>query len=220
MEEKLKIIVVDDHEIMRDGLVTLMELEETVEVIGEAGNYQELYELLKKELPKVIIMDIGLPEKSGIEITEELLEKHPEINIIILSANLDEDSIFNAIQAGAKGYLPKDVGKNELFTALSEVSQGKEYFNENISTIIFKNYVKFAKAGQKQPSKKTASLTDREKEILKLLVEGLSYKEIGAKLYISTRTVETHKNNIAEKLELNTKVELVKYAIKNGLADL
>lgn len=220
MEEKLKIIVVDDHEIMRDGLVTLLELEETVEVLGEAGNYKELYELLEKNIPDVIIMDIGLPEKSGIEITGELSEKHPEINIIMLSANLDEDSIFNAIQAGAKGYLPKDVGKDELFTALGEVSQGKEYFNENISTIIFKNYVKFAKAGQKQPSKKTASLTDREKEILKLLAEGLSYKEIGAKLYISTRTVETHKNNIAEKLELNTKVELVKYAIKNGLADL
>lgn len=175
---------------------------------------------LDENVPNIILLDIGLPGKSGIEIAAEISVRHPKSAIIILSANMDEDSIFQSIQAGVKGYLPKNVHKEELICAIKQVSNGKEYYNNSISTTIFRNYVKFARTGRKHTIEKEMKLSDREVEIVKLFTEGLSYKEIAARLFISVRTVESHKNNIMEKLELKTIVDLVKYAIRNELVSL
>lgn len=217
---KTKIFIVDDHDLIRDGLKALLEFEDKIEIAGEVADCDQLNKLLEIEIPDIILLDIGLPKKSGIEITEELSKKYPAIRVIILSGNMDEDSIFNAIKAGVKGYLPKSAKKSELVAAIKQVSEGGEYYSDSISTKIFRNYVKFAKVGRKHTIEKEVKLSEREIEIVKHFAEGLSFKEIAAKMFISARTVESHKNNILEKLELKTIIDLVKYAIRNDLIQL
>ncbi len=216
----IKIILVDDHDIVRDGINALLMLEDDIEVIGEASNSDELYRLLKDLKPNLLLLDILMPGKSGIEIAEDLSHDYPEINIIILSSDMDENSIFNSIQAGVNGYLPKNVKKDELIEAIRQVNADKEYYSDAIPTTIFKNYKKFAQVGKKQKSSFTAILSDREKEIVCCFASGLSYKEIAEKLCISVRTVESHKNNIMEKLGLKTFVDLIKYAIRKDFVKL
>ncbi len=218
--DKIKIILVDDHDIVRDGIDALLMLADDIEVIGEASDGIELFDLLKCLKPNLILLDIMMPGKSGIEIAEEMNLDYPDIKIIILTSDLDEDSIFNAIKAGVNGYLPKNVKKHELIEAIRQVSQDKEYYSDTIPTTIFKNYKKFAQAVKKHKLDYNIILSDREKEIVCWFAEGLSYKEIAEKLFISTRTVESHKNNIMEKLELKTSVDLIKFAIKNGFVKL
>jgi len=217
-KETIDILIVDDHDLFREGVISLLESEKHIKISGEAANWNELKNMLENKCPDIILLDINLPDKSGIEIAHMLYNSNPEIRIIILSANLDEDSVFNAINAGVHGYLPKDISKVELITAINQVNDGKEYYSDAISTTIFRNYLRFAKAGRKQSKDREVQLTEREKEIIKHFAEGLSYKEIGARLNISVRTVESHKNNIFEKLELKTIVDLVKYAIRTGLS--
>ena len=218
--DKIKIILVDDHNIVRDGLKALLMMEDDIEVVGEASDGEDLYRLLKDLKPNILLLDIFMPGKSGIEIAEEISNNYPEIKIIILSSSMDEDSIFNSIQAGINGYLPKNVKKDELVEAIHQVSEDKEFYSDAIPTTIFKNFKKFALVGKKLMLQHTVSLTDREKEIVRWFAEGLSYKDIAEKLSISTRTVETHKNNIMAKFEFKTTVDLIKYAIKNGLVEL
>lgn len=219
-EDTIKVILVDDHVIVRDGINALLIMENDIKVIGEASDCNELFALLREMIPDVILLDIMMPCKSGIEIAREMATMYPDVRIIMLSANLDEDSIFNSIQAGINGYLPKNIKKDELVQAIRQVADGKEYYSDAISATIFRNYKKFAQAGRRQIVEQAIALTDREKEIVRWFAEGLSYKEIAAKLYISPRTVESHKNNIMEKLQIKTTVDMVKYAIKHGLIEL
>jgi len=220
LSDTIKIILVDDHNIVRDGINALLMLENDIEVVGEAANADELYSLLKTLKVNLLLLDIIMPGKSGIEIAEEVNNNFPDIKIIILSSDLGENSIFQAIHAGIAGYLPKDVKKQELLDAIRQVSADKEYYSDAIPTTIFKNYKAFAQAGKKSKFESTIALTEREKEIVYWFAEGLSYKEIAAKLFISPRTVESHKNNIMEKLGLKTTVDMIKYAIKSGLVKL
>jgi len=212
----IKLIIVDDHQIVRDGIKAMFIASKTIKVIGEASGYEELVKLLEKIKPEIIILDINLPGKNGVEITHELKANFSEIKILILSANTDEESIIGAIKAGANGFLPKDTSKEEFISAINLVYNNEDYFGEKLSKIIYKSYVQHVK------SKSIAddSLSEREIEIVKLLADGLFSKEIADKLFISSRTVETHKNNILSKLNLKNNVELVKYAIKNGIVKL
>ncbi len=219
-KDKIKIIIVDDHNIVREGLNAILMMEDDIEVIGEASDGEELYRLLKDLKPNILLLDIFMPGKSGIEIAEEMSNDYPEIKIIILSSNIDEDSIFKSIQAGINGYLPKNVKKDELLEAIHQVNDDKEFYSDAIPTTIFKNFKKFALIGKKLMLQHTVSLTDREKEIVRWFAEGLSYKDIAEKLSISIRTVEVHKNNIMEKLKFKTNVDLIKYAIKKGFVEL
>lgn len=209
-------IVVDDHQIVRDGIKAMFIVSKTIKVIGEAADGNELILLLSKLTPDIIILDINLPGKSGVEITKEIKENNPQIKILILSANTDEDSIIGAIKAGANGFLPKDTSKDEFVSAINLVFKNEDYFGEKLSKIIYKSYVQHVKT----KSISGNSLSEREIEIIKLLADGLSSKEIADKLFISSRTVETHKNNIISKLNLKNNVELVKYAIKHGIVKL
>jgi DNA-binding NarL/FixJ family response regulator len=218
--DKIKIILVDDHEIVRDGINALLMLAKDIEVIGEASNGNELFSLLKFLKPDIILLDIMMPGKSGIKIAEDLSISYPDIKVIILSSNIDEESIFSSIDAGVSGYLSKNVKKLELIEAIRQVNAGKEYYSDIIPIVIIKKYKNFIKDNTKQKQETIVALSDREKEIVKWIAEGLSYKEIGEKLFISSRTVESHKNNILEKLELKTTVDLIKYAIKNSFIEL
>lgn len=218
---KIKVLLVDDHQIVRDGIFALLIKEHDIEIVGEASNGDELFEKLQFIKPDIIILDISLPKMSGIEIAGILDKDFPQIRIIVFSSYTDEETIFKSIRAGAKGFLPKDSMREDLVEAIKKVHQGFEYLSDKIPNTILMDYIK--KSGNQEEkfnNSKLSSLTKREREILKLIADGMSYKEIGNELFISVRTVETHKNNILQKLELKSTIDLVKFAIKNDLIDL
>ena len=215
--EKIKIVLVDDHVIVRDGIKSLLINSGRIDVIGEASNYDSLMNILKQDKPDIIMLDISLPGKSGIEITQILKKEYPDINVIILSMHTDEDFIYHSLKSGAKSYLPKDTNQMELLKAIETVNSGGEFFNEVVSNIILKSYIKKAKNDDKDNNDKLALLTKREIEVLTLFAEGFSNVEIADKLFISVRTVESHKNHIMTKFELKSVVDLVKFAIKNDI---
>lgn len=218
--ERIKVALVDDHQIVRDGIKALLEGQEEIEIIGEAETATQILDKLNEISPNIIIVDISLPDISGIDLIKLIINKNPAIKVIVLSMHTTQEFIFNAIKSGAKGYLPKNITRNELVDAIKQVNQGKEYFSKDISEIILKNYLKQVKNPEKTPDYQEQQLTARESEILKLVAEGYSNQLIADKLFISVRTVESHKNHIMQKLELTTTVELVKYALKNRIIDL
>ncbi len=220
--EKIKIILVDDHRLVRAGIKSLLDDNEMIEILGEAQDGKELFEMLKTQLPDVILMDISLPGQSGLELTRQLSAstQFAGIKVLILSMFTQEEFIFNAIQSGAKGYLPKNTTKKELLDAIFTVFNGEEFYAQQISGIILKSYIKKAQNQEDDSKKKEEQLSKREIEILKLFAEGTSNQEIADKLFISVRTVESHKNHIMQKLELKNTVDLVKFAIKNKIIDL
>ena len=218
--EKIKIILVDDHQLVRDGIKALLTGIPDIAIIGEASGAGELFRELENLKPDLLIMDISLPEISGIEITKKICNEYTGINVLILSMYNNEEFIFNSLKAGARGYLPKNTSRDELLEAIYTINRGEEFFGESISKIMLKSYIKRA-TNEDQPEDKTHPiLTSREIEILKLYVEGLINKEISDKLDISIRTVETHKNHIMRKLGLKSTVELVKFAIRNKIAEI
>jgi len=200
----------------RDGVKSVLNDEENIDIIGEVGASEDLFELLKLQKPDLIITDISLPGISGIEIAKYISENYPEIKILILSMHSNEEFITKALSVGANGYLPKDTSMNELLDAINTIYKGENYFNKDISNTILKSIINKSKDVKGNDK----CLTKREKEVIALVVEGLSNKEIAEKLFISVRTVDSHKNNIMQKLNLKSSVELVKYAIKNNLARL
>ena len=217
---KIKIILVDDHQLVRDGIKSLISDSFGIDIIGEASNSVELFKQLHQVMPDVILMDISLPNMSGIEITKILKKDYPKIKILMLSMYTSEDFIFNGLKAGINGYLPKNTTRDELLLAIEEVYHGREYFSKSISNIILKSFVNSAKYGNNANDDKMSILTKRETEILKLVVEGVSNQHIADQLFISIRTVETHKTSIMKKLELNSTIDLVKFAIKNKIIEL
>ena len=165
-------------------------------------------------------MDISLPEISGIEITRKICSDYPGINVLMLSMYNSEDFIFNAIKAGAKGYLPKNTSRNELLEAIYAIHSGEDFFSESVSKTMLRSYIRSATEDEKPGDKSNEVLTTREIEVLKLYVEGMINKEISDKLDISIRTVETHKNHIMRKLGLKSTVEMVKFAIRNKIVEI
>ena len=214
----IKIVLLDDHKMFRDGIKSILDDQDNIDVIGEVGDGEELFELLKDKTPDIVVTDISLPGTSGIEITRTLVEKFPGIRILILSMHKNEEFITNALTAGANGYLPKDTSISELLDAIDVISKGQTYFNRDISDTILKSIINRSKT--KNGQAEHVSLTPRELEIIHLVVDGLTNKEIAEELFISIRTVDSHKNNIMHKLNLKSTVDLVKYAIKNNLARL
>jgi DNA-binding NarL/FixJ family response regulator len=218
--EKINLILVDDHQLVRDGIKALLTGIPDISIIGEASDGNELFILLKTLKPDILIMDISLPGKSGIEITRQICIEYPGIKTLILSMYNNEEFIFKSLKAGAKGYLPKNTTRNELLEAIYAIHSGEEFYGESISKIMLQGYVKIAVNEEKHPEKPTELLTSREIEILKLYAEGLINKEISNKLDISIRTVETHKNHIMRKLGLKSTVEMVKFAIRNKIVEI
>jgi len=212
--KQINIILTDDHQLFRDGIKSLLNDVENINIVGEASNYNELKPIIPKLLPDIIILDISLPDKSGIEITQIIKKDYPYIKVLILSMHNEEEFIINALDAGADGYLPKDTKKNELESAIKTICKGEKYLNKNISNTFLNAYL------NKKTSDEQTILTNREKEIVKLVSEGYKNQEIAEKLFISIRTVDAHKNNIMKKLKLKSTVEIVKYAIKNKIIDL
>jgi DNA-binding NarL/FixJ family response regulator len=216
----IKVILVDDHTIVRDGIKALLTGQDDIAIAGEASNGRDLLSLIKITHADIILLDISLPDYSGIELCEIIKRESPGINILFLSMYNTEEYIFNAIKAGAQGYLPKNISQAELLLAIRSVSQGTEYFSESISNIILKSYIKKAKDKETENLHHENLLSKREMEILKLFAEGLPNPEIAERLFISTRTVESHKNHIMQKLNLKSTVDLVKFAIKHQIIEI
>jgi len=214
--KKIKVILVDDHNIVRDGLKILLMNLPDIEVIGEVATGADLFDLLKLKMPDVLLMDILLPKMSGIAITEKLRREFPDIKVIMLTASINDESIIDSFKAGALGYLSKSIQREELIQAIKEVNSGKEYLVKSISETVLDNY----KKAKDRTINQHYEITTRELQIIELFTEGLSYKEIADKLNISTRTVESHKNHIFEKLEINSIADLVKYAIRHGIINI
>lgn len=218
---KIKVLIVDDHRIVRQGIHSLLEDCQWIEVVGESQDGSDMLRMIRHYPVDVILLDINLPGLSGIDLLRKL-KSQPEtspIEVIILSMFTQEEYILDAIKAGAKGYLPKNTSRNELLEAIRAVSEGQEYFSPLISGILLKSIVK-EKQDDQQSDRPEDVLSKREIEILILFAKGFSNAEIADKLFISIRTVESHKNHILQKLGLRNNVDLVKYAIKHKLVEL
>lgn len=213
----IKIMVVDEHKILREGLATLIAKQPNMEIVGEATDGREALDLVKKNTPDLILMDVTMPNLNGIEATRQIKSKNPEIEIIALSLHSDRRFVLGMIGAGASGYLIKQCTFDELVLAINTVMAGKKYLSPEISNILVEE---FARKDSKEKAIIDSKLTPREKEILQLLAEGKNTKEIASNLSISVKTVETHRRHIKRKLKTSSVAELTKIAIKEGLTSL
>jgi DNA-binding NarL/FixJ family response regulator len=219
--ERIKVFLVDDHQIILDGVKNMIIDEADIEFCGFASNAPTALKMIEAMNPDVVISDISMPEMTGTELTKILTEKNIEAKILILSMYTTDDCILNAIKSGAKGILPKqDTNKDMLLDAIRTIYKGGEYYAPSISKKIMNTYISNVKNGYVADNSKKFTLTNREKEILKLYVEGNSNQEVAQILNISIRTVETHKNNIMQKFHFKSTVEMVKFALKNNLVKL
>jgi DNA-binding NarL/FixJ family response regulator len=209
------IILADDHVLVRQGLRRILEGTDDLEVVGEANDGLDLLRLLKQVTPQMVILDIFMPNLRGIEAITEIKTLHPDVKILILTMHRDKEYLYLALSAGAKGYLLKEDASKELFAAIAEVRQGKTYISPYFSDQVISDMVQIVQ-GDAGVIFATDPLTPREREVLKLIAEGKSSKEIASLLFISVFTVNNHRANIMEKLNLKKATDLVKYAIRKG----
>ena len=212
----IKILIADDHRLFREGLVNLLGESEEIEIVGQAENGREVIQLAESLKPDIILMDITMPELSGIEATSILKRTCPDINIIALSMHSDQQYIKQALMEGAMGYLYKNCTYNQLIFAIKQVYSGKKYLSDEITESLISDYIE----PDKKPTAATIHLTKREHEVLKLIAEGVPTKDISKKLFISIKTVGSHKQKLLEKLELKSNADLIKYALRNGIISL
>jgi two-component system, NarL family, response regulator NreC len=213
--KKLRVLLADDHIVMRAGLRALLDRQSSLEVVGECENGREAVELAGSLRPDVVVMDVGMPGLNGIEATKTIVDRHSGPAVVILSMHADESYVMRALKAGARGYLLKDSAAADLIGAIQAVSQGRSFFSPKVSRILAEDYVRILK--QKGDVDTYDLLTSREREILQLLAEGKANKEVATALNISPYTVETHRSHILQKLNLHTPAELVLYAVRKGI---
>lgn len=218
-QHQIRIILADDHQLFRDGINSLLSDAGDVDVVAAVSSGRELLESLENIKVDVAIVDIAMTGMTGIEATRIINEKFPNVKVLILSMHNSEEFVQNAIQAGAQGYLPKDTGKEVLLKAIHEIFQGHMYLDPHLSGLLAHRLIR-TQENQKSIQSKLDLLSPRELEIVQLVAEGYINKEIADKLHISIRTVDSHKNNLINKLKLKTSVDIVKFAIKNGLVKL
>lgn len=211
----IRLLLVDDHAVVRTGLKMLLGGQEDVEIVGEAGSAGEALTETERVHPTVILMDIGLPDKTGIEATREIKAKFPNVSIVALTIHEDEEYFFQMLNAGASGYVPKRAAPEELITAIRAAANGEVYLYPSMAKWLVRDYLNVDRpAGEKV---NLDGLTDREHEVFTMLAEGASNQEIADKLFISPKTVERHRENIMRKLNLHSRSELVRYAIRKGI---
>ena len=213
----IKVFVADDHKIFREGLKTLLEMKIGVEVVGEASDGREALREIIHLKPDIVIMDISMPNLNGIDATHQIVSANPNIKVMILSMHKDESFVKEALKAGAIGYMIKDGAFSELLDAIKTIMAGKIYLSPTLNEIIIKDFVDKLRV---ENLNSLSVLTSREREVLQLIAEGKSTSQIGDIMCISIKTVETHRQNIMKKLNINTVAGLVKYAIQKGLVFL
>ncbi len=212
---QIKIVLVEDHTIVRKGVRALLEYEEDFEVLAEASDGREAVKKVEQFHPDVVLMDISMPRLNGLEATRQIKQRYPETSVLVLSMYETKEYIFQFLQAGASGYLVKHSAPKELIWAIRTVYQGNTYLSSSISKVVIEEYIQSAEKTIKNNHINT--LTNREREVLQLIVEGNPSSQIAAILHISEKTVRTHRSNIMKKLEIHSIAELTQYAISKGI---
>jgi two-component system, NarL family, response regulator NreC len=210
----IRLLLVDDHAVVRTGLRMLLDNEEDIEIVGEAGTGHEALQLVERLQPDMVVMDIGLPDMTGIEVTRQVKQQWPQVAVVALTIHEDEEYFFQMLQAGANGYVPKRAAPEELLTALRTAAEGGVYLYPSLARLLVRDYL----SGEREAAPTAIDgLTDREQEVLAHLAEGASNQEIADTLNISPKTVARHRENLMRKLNLHSRSELVKYAIRKGI---
>jgi two-component system response regulator NreC len=213
----IRLLLVDDHEVVRTGLQMLLESEPGMNIIGQASSGKEALDLVERLHPDIVVMDISLPDFSGIEATQKIKAMHPNVLVVALTIHEDEQYFFEMLKAGASGYVPKRAAPADLVKAIRSASEGEVYIYSSMVKALVKDYLVYAQDGKSSGG--SGELTQREGEVLGLLAEGLSNDEIADQLNISRHTVARHRENLMRKLGLHNRGELVKYAIRKGLIE-
>jgi two-component system response regulator NreC len=209
-----RLLLVDDHAVVRSGLRMLLESQAGLEIVGEAGTGHEALALVKELQPNMVLMDIGLPDMSGIEVTRQIKQQWPGVAVVALTIHEDEEYFFKMLQVGVSGYVPKRAAPEELLTALQTAIDGDVYLYPSLAKLLVKDYL----SGERETTRQMLDgLTEREQEVLTQLAAGASNDQIAAELSISSKTVNRHRENIMRKLNLHSRSDLVKYAIRKGI---
>jgi two-component system NarL family response regulator len=216
----IKVILTDDHHLFREGLSRILTDSPGIDLIAVAASGEETQKLVSKQVPDIILMDVNMPGMGGIEATRQLHDTHPEIKILILTVSEEDEDLFKAIRAGAKGYILKNSSSRDLIEAIHRVNAGEAVINPSMAVKLLDEFAVLSATGQHHKPKATPeqeSLTEREKQVLKCVAQGLSNKEIGEKLSISPHTAKAHLRSILEKLHLRGRVEAAAWAVRHGM---
>ncbi len=208
---KIRVLVVDDHALLRDGIRALLSVQDDIEVVGEATEGREAINLVRQLLPDVVLMDIAMPLMDGLEATRRIHKEHPKVKVLILTQYDNKEYMLSSVKAGAAGCVPKRAVASELISAIRVVHQGDSYLYPSVAKVLIKDYL------QKMEQDPYERLTNREREVLKLVAEGRTSRDIASLLCISIKTVLGHRTKVMEKLDIHNRTELVKYAIRKGL---
>jgi DNA-binding NarL/FixJ family response regulator len=208
----IRVLVVDDHPVWRDGVRSDLEGAGVASIVGEASDGGEAVELARTEMPDVVIMDLNLPTVKGSEATRRIVEESPHVRVLVLSASGEEADVLEAVKAGARGYLLKSATSEEIVDAVRRVHGGEAVFTPSLAGLVLDEFQRLASKDPDEPD-----LTARENEVLRLVAKGYTYREIAEKLFISVKTVQNHVQNILTKLQLRRRYELMRYAIQKGL---
>ncbi len=213
-----RILLVDDHQIMRDGIKSLLSEESDMEVVGEASHGREAVQLAKRLGPDLVVMDLSMPELNGIEATRQIMAEMEGVKVLALSMHRDPRFVAGVLEAGANGYLVKDCTASELTSVIRLVAQGRTYLSPEVTDLVVKGFVgRLAEDVSHPPA---SVLSPREREVLQLLAEGFKAKEVAQRLHLGVKTVETHRRNLMEKLDINNLVDLIRYALREGITSL
>jgi len=217
----IRVLLVDDHKIVRDGLRSMLAKQMDIEVVGEADNGRDAITATRENRPDVVIMDIGMRELNGIDATRQLVAEFHSVRVVALSMHSDRRYVSEMLAAGATGYLLKDSAFDELTTAIRAAAEGRIFLSQGVAGVVIDDYVRRLSGGDTEAAQSTGrALSAREREVLQLIAEGASTKEIAARLHLSVKTIETHRRQIMDKLGIFNIAGLIKYAVREGLASL
>jgi two-component system response regulator NreC len=214
---KIRILLADDHTLLRAGLKMMLNAQPDMEVIGEAQDGHQTILEAQKLQPDIILMDITMPDLNGIEATRQIKRLLSDVKILVLTMHENDEYVFQALRAGASGYMLKEAADTELITAIHVITSGQFYLSPTAQSVVIGDYLQRVRTGEERDS--YSSLTEREREILKLVAEGHTNNQIAERLIISPKTVDTHRTHVMDKLNLHSRAELVKYAMRRGLLE-
>lgn len=214
---KIRVLLAEDHTIVRKGLRSLLEEEADIEVMGEAEDGREAVRMTQRLLPDVVLMDLSMPGLNGLEATRQIKQRFPEVKVLVLTRHANEEYVFQILRAGASGYVVKKAAPTELVLAIQSVYRGDSFLSPSISRPVIEEYIRQAEATMPNSYDR---LTDREREVLQLIAEGHSSREIAELLHITERTVRAHRGHLMDKLDIHSAAELAQYAIRKGIISL
>jgi two-component system response regulator NreC len=214
---KIRVLLADDHTILRDGIRALLDDQDDMEVLGEAEDGQSTVKMVAKLIPDVVVMDIAMPLLNGLEATRQIRRDYPQVKVLILTMHENEEYIRQVLAAGALGYVLKDAAARDLLGAIRAVHQGEAVLSPAITRLVIEDYLRW---GDIRPEDTTNGLTPREREVLQLIAEGYTNKEIAEILSLSVKTIQSHRTNLMSKLDLHDRGELIKYAIQKKIIDI